>query len=85
MNKEERKLERRFNAWVDSHEKELRILMGNPKKWELVENLFASESEEEDWKNNPVRPILESFRKVQNQMEDDLEEIIFKAADKFVP
>ena len=79
------KLERRFNAWVDSHEKELRILMENPEKWALCEKLVSSGSEDEDWINNPVRPILESFRKVQNQMEDDLEEIIFKTADKFVP
>ena len=49
MNKEERKLERRFNAWANAHEEELMFLMKNPKKWELVEKLFSSGSDDEAW------------------------------------
>ena len=54
MNKEERKLERRFNAWVDSHEKELRILMANPNKWEFVEECFFPQTGPQDTPKIPL-------------------------------
>ena len=55
------KQERRFNHWVDAHEKELTILMKDPEKWSICKQIAGSGSE------------------------DDLEERIFEAADKFMP
>ena len=41
------KVERRFNAWVDAHEKELTALMNNPEKWKLCEDFFFPQNERE--------------------------------------
>ena len=68
-----------------AREKQLMLLQENPEIWQIVEKLLKSESDHEAWENNPVRPILESFRKIQNLIEDDLEERIFEVTDKFVP
>ena len=34
------KLERRFNAWVDAHERELTVLMNSPEKWKFCEDFI---------------------------------------------
>ena len=44
----------------------------------ISQNLLVSASNDEVWGNNLVRPILESYRKVQNQMEENLEERILR-------
>ena len=79
------KTDRKFNAWVRANEKYLMFLMENPEKWEICKKILIGGNEDEAWENNPVRPILESYRKMQNLMEDDLEERIFEASSKFMP
>jgi len=81
MDKETRK----FSAWKRSNEEFLMFLMKHPAQWALCEKLALSENVEEAWENNPIRPILESYRELQCQMEDDLEERIFSVAAEFMP
>lgn len=38
------KQERRFNHWVDAHEKELRVLMNSPEKWNFCVEFILTQN-----------------------------------------
>ena len=82
---EKKRQEMSLREWCKAREDQLLKLRKNPKLWAFVERLIKTGTDAENWETNPVRPILESYRKIQNLMEDDLEERIFEAASKFVP